>query len=81
MYFHCQKTSVLQDIYVVVESLRNCLDLLHGFLGGWLADHLHFVSEEDLDDVDALQEMWYALGVEPSVVEVLAGELRLRWKT
>lgn len=80
MYLHCQKTSVLQDVYVVVESLRNCLDLLHGFLGGWLADHLHFVSEEDLDDVDALQEMWYALGVEPSVVEVLAGELRLRWK-
>jgi len=80
LFFYCQQTDVLKDVFVVIESLRNCLDLLHGYLGAWLAEHLHFVEEEELDSVDSLQDLWLALGVAPPVVEVLAEELRLRWR-
>ena len=71
---------ILKDVFVVIESLRNCLDLLHSYLGLWLADHLHFVEEEELNSVDSLQDLWLAIGVAPSVVEILAEELRLRWR-
>jgi hypothetical protein len=80
MFLYCQNTTVLKDVYIVVESLRHCLDLLHGYLGSWLVEHLHFVPDEDLDSVESLQEVWLALGVAPAVIEILAEQLRLRWK-
>ena len=67
---------LLKDLCIVLESLRNSYDLLHGRLAAWVHSKARFV-EVDGDD-DAERSLWTSLGIEPEVVELLV-RLRLRF--
>ena len=64
----------------MVESLRNSYGQLLQYLGDWVARSLQFVPDENLPPVEDRTILWTALGLDPSLVEVLACQLRLQWK-
>ena len=72
--------SLMRDLYVSVESLRNSADLLSSHMVSWITSVLTFADERDEAWVQEHRELWEALDVEPSLVELLAAELQLRWE-
>ena len=78
LHSHFQDTSLMEDIYIVVASVRNSYDLVYSRLGKWLDAHLVFVPDEGCPSADELQDLWTVLGLEPDLVEALCS-LRLHW--
>ena len=64
----------------MVESLRDFYGQLLQYLGNWVVRSLQFVPDENLPPVEDRTILWTALGLDPTLVEVLACQLRLQWK-
>ena len=73
-------TELTKGLYIVVESLRNSYGQLLQYLGNWVVRSLQFVPDENLPPVEDRTILWTALGLDPTLVEVLACQLRLQWK-
>jgi hypothetical protein len=70
LYAHTQDASLMKDMYIIIESLRNAYGLLHLHMGQWLLDKVKFVNEPvPREDLEAL---WTALGVDSDWVDTLA---------
>lgn len=78
LYVQFSDTSLLKDIYIGIEALRNSYDLLQRFLGSWVSQVVRFVEQPVSAEV--LAELWIALGISADMVEVLAHDLHLIWK-
>ena len=61
---------LMKDIHIVIESLRNGYDLLHGHLAQWLLEAIKFV--EDPTPAEDLVCLWTALGVGAEWLDTLA---------
>ena len=72
--------SLMRDMYVAVESLRNSADLLSSRMASWVISCLSFVDARDEAWVQEHRELWEALDVDPALVELLAAELQLVWQ-
>jgi len=71
---------LMKDVYIIISSVMNSYDLVHGHLAAWLNEHMHFVPADALPHSDQLFSLWTALGVEPELADVLSSDLRLRWE-
>jgi hypothetical protein len=71
---------LMKGLYIVVESVRNSYGQLLSYLGNWLVRSLQFVPDENLPPIEDRTILWTALGLDPTLVEVLACQLRLQWK-
>ena len=60
----------IQNLHIVVESLRNSFDLLLARLPVFLVKHLAFV--DDRADLDVIAGFWRDLGVEAGMVDQVA---------
>lgn len=80
MHTHFNDPSLMKDIYIVIESLRNSHNLIQRHLRAWIADKVQFADEWSGEESSVMGEMWTTLGVEPAVVEVLVADLQLRWQ-
>ena len=67
----------MRGIYVGIESLRNSHDLLHSFVGEWVTSRLSFHEGKPLEWQESQQAMWYALGLDPALAELLVNDLQL----
>ena len=72
--------SLMRDLYISVESLRNSADLLSSHMASWILSVLTFVDAQDEIWVQEYRVLWESLDVEPSLIELLAAELQLRWE-
>ena len=72
-----QERELMRDIYVGIESLRNSHDLLHSFVGEWVASRLSLHEGKPLEWQESQQAMWYALGLDPALAELLVNDLQL----
>ena len=68
----------IQNLHIVVESLRNSFDLLLARLPAFLAKHLAFV--DDRADLDVIAGFWRDLGVEADMVDLVA-EVNPWWES
>jgi hypothetical protein len=71
---------LMKGLYIVVESIRNSYGQLLSYLGNWIVRSLQFVPDENLPPAEGRTVLWTALGLDPTLVEVLACQLRLQWK-
>lgn len=79
MHSQFQNTELIQDVFIVVASVRNSFGLLVDHMGRWLHNKVLFVPDDDLPPMQERYELWTALGAEPELAEMLAFELRLQW--
>jgi hypothetical protein len=70
------QTEDLKDLYIVIQSLRNSFDVIHGYLKIFVTENLQFV--QDAGDSQEVYQYWVQLGIQSDVAETLA-ELGLRW--
>ena len=80
MHVHFQDTDLLQDVFIVVASVRNSYGLLCDHLGRWLREKVTFVPADQLPPMQERYELWTSLGAEPELAETLAFVLRLQWR-
>ena len=73
-------TELTKGLYIVVESLRDSYGQLLQYLGNWVVCSLQFVPDESLPPIEDRAILWTALGLDPTLVEALACQLRLQWK-
>ena len=66
----------LKDLYVVLESLRNGFDAIHGHIVPFVAKFLRVTCEAF--DREEAYAFWNAMGVEPDMANLLA-DLDLKW--
>eukprot|EP00974_Lingulodinium_polyedra_P025540 2470604-Lingulodinium_polyedra.AAC.1 len=55
--------ALLEDLWIVFAALRNSSNLLHDYLGSWLALHLKFVDRALLPTEAESSTLWSALGL------------------
>eukprot|EP00971_Amphidinium_carterae_P348681 6490623-Amphidinium_carterae.1 len=72
----CQSSSLVADLYIVIESLRNSFDLLHLKLPEHIRTHLEFTQERC--DESVLYQFWMALGAGGEVLNMLVN-MQLRF--
>ena len=75
----CQDRSLMRDIYIAVESLRNSADLLESRMNSWVAGRLRFVDGRDASWTVQRRVLLEGLDVQPELVEVLL-QLELAWE-
>lgn len=71
-----QNESMIKDLFVVVESLRNSYSLLVAHLPKWLRRSVRFVAPQA--NTTFLHTLWTSLQIDSEVVDVLVS-LELRW--
>ena len=71
---------MMQDMFIVVAAARNSYVLLHQHMASWLQSTIVLIPDSELLPIQGRIELWTALGIEPTLVEVVASELRLQWK-
>ena len=69
---------VCKRLHIVVESLRNSFDILHGELPRFVRDHLHFCKSWDAPTHNTWRTLWAWLGVSAGTRSELE-RLQLRW--
>jgi len=75
----CKDRSMMRDLYIAVESLRNSSDLICTRMATWVASRLQFVEGRGEEWKTQQRELWMALDIESEMVELLVGELELCW--
>ena len=70
---------LMKGLYIVIESLRNSYGQVLSYLGDWIVRSLQFVPDENLPSEEERAVLWTALGLDPTLVDVLACKLRLQW--
>ena len=78
LHSHFTDASLMEDVYIVVASVRNSYGLVHSYLGKYLDACLAFVPDDERPMAEDLRELWTALGLEPELVETVC-TLRLHW--
>ena len=73
-------SQMMQDMFIVVAAARNSYVLLHQHMALWLQSTIVLIPDNELPPIQDRIELWTALGIEPTLVEVVASELRLQWK-
>ena len=78
--FHseCTDRSLMRDIYISVESLRNSSDLLSSRLASWIGQHLVLVDGRGPLWREQRRELWMGLGIDQEIVDLLV-DLELCW--
>ena len=69
LHFYFQDLTLLKDMWICIESLRNAYGLLHQRMGSWLLDRARFTDHTH--HPETLRELWTLLGQPPEVVEHL----------
>ena len=63
LHFYFQDLTLLKDMWITIESVRNSYGLLHQHMGSWLLDTVTFT--EDTMSPETLKELWTLLGQPP----------------
>ena len=71
--------SHLDDLYAVFRALRMSSNILHEYLGQWLAMHLYFAAPEVLPAAKQSLVLWSALGLKEDKHQKVAHEWQLTW--
>ena len=79
MKSQCEDSSLMRDLYISVESLRNSSNLLSAQVAEWVCKRLSFHEPRGQDWKDVQQEVWQVLAVEPMTSDLLIEELELCW--
>ena len=79
MKTQCEDTSLMRDLYVSVESLRNSSDLLSSKVAEWVCLRLSFRESRGQSWKDEQEELWQTLAVSPMTADLLIEELELSW--
>ena len=79
LFNECCNADLQRDVYIAVESLRNSADLISRYINEWIMKRLSLVPPQPSEWVDRRRELWYALGVDLEVAELLATDLQLAW--
>ena len=74
----CKDRSLMRDLYIAVESLRNSSDLLSSRLASWIAQHLVFEDTKGLVWREQQRVLWTGLDVDPEIVAMMV-HLELAW--
>ena len=80
MFRQFNDSDLMNDVWIIMASARNSFGMVHSYLLPWLNSVVTFVPEDELPPAEDMGVMWSALGLDPNLVELLAGKLRLYWK-
>ena len=75
----CKNRSLMRDLYVSVESLRNSADVITSHMTRWVFSVLQFVDARSGQWKEEQRMLWQALDVDPEIIELMVGELELCW--
>ena len=75
----CQDRSLMRDLYIAVESLRNSSDVLCSHMSSWVCQRLQFVEERGSAWRVQARELWAALDMDVELVDLFVAELELVW--
>jgi len=74
LHSYFSDASLMEDVYIVVASVRNSYGLIHSYLGKYLDACLAFVPDGECPMAEDLQELWTALGLEPVLPSAALGQ-------
>ena len=75
-----QNRSLMRDLYISVESLRNSADLISSRVGGWVASKIRLAPPRDESWISARRQLLEALGVDVETSAIIVDDLQLCWE-
>jgi hypothetical protein len=71
LYLWFYDASILKDLHIGIESVRNGYDLIVDGLSPFLVRRLKFAAADDLPSQATLKLLWESLGVKPTIMAFL----------
>ena len=75
-----QDKSLMRDLYISVESLRNSADLISTRICSWISRMLSYAPPRGEDWTNKRRELLDALGVDMDTVSIITDDLQLCWE-
>ena len=71
--------TLLRDVYISIEALRNSMDIIVGHIAEWVAKRMEFVRPIPEPEAKSREYLWLFLGVEEETAHILAHKLQLHF--
>ena len=71
--------SLMRDIYITVESLRNSMNLLSSRVSAWICQRLCFHEDRGPQWRESQIQLWRVLALDPMTTDLVVEELQLCW--
>ena len=74
-----EDTSLMRDLYITVESLRNSMDLLSSQISSWVCLRMAFHEDRGEEWKQSQMQLFQVLQLDPMVSDLVVEELQLCW--